>query len=520
MRANIARYLLNALGLRIVRFVRRFLELKPQHITVDHLRDHVIVVNNIGMPVPLTHGDGIPWFARHRWLHWVKPEHLHPPEFNRHQLDHIMRRIRAEHNKVAIIIHGGLNNPHRSVEQSVDVIEAIGKEFYPIIIVWDSWWYALWEAWWLVRSGHYSPWAPLTAPFMICGDFIRGLAFLLMSLPAQIRAWYEGSPWRGDADDPGLRIAERVRRRRPNVDIPPSSYTALKPLPLSSVVRGVLYAMGSPWPPAAPAPGLRNTLAFVARLVLYAIQFVPRVLTSYLVCVASPRTWPCMRRRAQSMFRAPEEFEALVAAPERVPSSLHFSAAQGAMAVLADRLKREFGGDDGEPEVRVTLIAHSMGSVIANEFIRYAGAGIAYDDIVYLAPACSVRDWADSVMPVLERDGRTNAYVSTLHPKREVNEQWCWGFFPRGSILEWLERFLDPPHSHLDRVLGKFDNVVRSLHVVPAGVRCRVHIKAFPYDGNHPTPPYRHTHFLRVESGLFWWKKVEIPAFWRRAYWT
>ena len=58
-------------------------------------------------------------------------------------------------------------------------------------------------------------------------------------------------------------------------------------------------------------------------------------------------------------------------------------------------------------------------------------------------------------------------------------------------------------------MLGKFDNVMRALHIFPACVRSQLHIKAFPYREIHPEKPYKHAHFNVPDTG-----------FWRKDFWT
>jgi hypothetical protein len=61
---------------------------------------------------------------------------------------------------------------------------------------------------------------------------------------------------------------------------------------------------------------------------------------------------------------------------------------------------------------------------------------------------------------------------------------------PRGSLLVWLDDFLNDPQTPLDRTLGRWDNLVSTTELIPQGVRGQIAFKAFassPY-GEGPAP--------------------------------
>jgi len=470
----------------LVRQCQRLIELKPlyvERVSGCDLAYHVIAVNNVGMSVPIRVVRALPWVAR-SWLgrivRWFEPLPSREHERRRFKayekrLAEMMRRIKACGKSVVIIVHGGLEDPRHSVKDSARVVEAMHGECYPIFVIWDSWLSAPPEHLLLIRSGHYAATGPLTWLFVLLGYFLAGLGLLPQTVFSQIRSLYVGTRL---SPDPGTRIANAVRGAPAGVRVAPATYHP----------RG----LKSWW---TPLRGLG-----------WLLQFPLRALAAVFIDTLAPPTWQNLRRRARAMFRAPQEFEAIVAGRWAVPPGSTYASAQGAMAVFAEHLVRAIGKNE---EIKVTLIAHSLGAMIANEFIQYAGDGLAYDSIVYMAPACSVRAFSDAVVPALDRNRGAQAYVLALHPKVEANEKTLHGFLPRGSVLEWLERFLDPPPAHLDRVLGKFDNVMRALHIFPPGVRDRIHVKAFSFDATDLRKPYKHTHFndpdLRFWEKSFWW---------------
>lgn len=486
------------LGAWMVQQVRRLLELKPQD--VEGLRgcdlaSHVILINNAGMPVPLRVVRRLPWTARcwlGRVVRWFEPlpdrghERLRYDAY-RTRLRYMTRSIREAGKTVVIIVHGGLEDPRKLVADAAKVVDAMHGAWYPIFVVWDSWLSALPEQLLLVRAGHYSPWGPLNFPFVLLAHVVCGLGLTLRAVISQVRTLYLGLRW---TEAPSVRVAERTKAYPHGIQVVCGAY---KPLPLLSFRSAARF------------------LAWVVQSFFRAVFIVP-------INILAPLLWKNLQRRARSMYRAPREFEPLVADAGDTPPFVDFRPAQGAMAVLADELADAIGtcaghedGSDGDRPgpIPITLIAHSMGAAITNEFLQYAQGRLAFENIVYMAPACSVRDFSDAVVPTLKDDSAVRAYVLTLHPKVEVNEKTGWGFLPRGSVLEWIERFIDPPPAHLDRTLGKFENVMRALHVFPPEVRDRIHIKAFAFDEADPRKPCKHVHFndpmMRFWESTFWW---------------
>jgi pimeloyl-ACP methyl ester carboxylesterase len=462
-----------------VEWARHLIDLRPQYVErigARDIRDHVVVVNSAGMPVTVRDGPVL-WRARSplgRLLRRFEPLPDAFEEWTRYDalLKAMMRQIRKEQKTVMIIVHGGLESPHQNLANSAAILEQIhtqGDRVYPIFIIWDSYLGALPEQLLLVRSGHYTAWWFVTGLYYLISATWSGIGLLFSMGATQVRSLYRGGPLYSDPPTGG---------------------------------GGALGVSLGDYQPK------RRTLAgSVLQFVGWLLQAIPRIVSSVFINGLAPPTWQNLRRRARAMFRAPQEFDELVSSRTAVPSGSSFHPSRGAVAVLVRRLSETIGRDSARPG-KVTLIAHSMGSMITNEFIKYAGDRLWYDAIVYMAPACSVKDFADAVVPALERDRAAHAYVLTLHPKVEVNEKTGRGFLPRGSILEWLERFLDPPVTHLDRALGKFDNVRRALHIFPTRVRKRIHVKAFPFDGNRPRKPFKHIHF-----------NDQSTRFWRRAFW-
>ena len=175
---------------------------------------------------------------------------------------------------------------------------------------------------------------------------------------------------------------------------------------------------------------------------------------------------------------------------------------QGAFADFFERLdsrfapkeveERELGkGVPTDRRYKLTIVAHSMGTIVANDAVR--DFKLRYDNLVYLAAACSIRHFYNTVVPMLEAQHEQNAerktrfYNLTLHPQAERHEQNFWGVLPRGSLLEWIDSMYEESDSTFDRTLGNWNNVERIRPMLSAGAQTQMVFKVFPLKDGVPT---------------------------------
>lgn len=182
-----------------------------------------------------------------------------------------------------------------------------------------------------------------------------------------------------------------------------------------------------------------------------------------------------------------------------------------------------------------TLVGHSMGTIVLNHVLEVTTLEV--ERIIYLAAACTVRDFSGSVLPYLAKHPATHSYNLSLHPMAEDGE-WQTAIAdlsPRGSLLVWIDNFLSNPVYEQDRTFGRWTNLFM---LSPTGnsaiedilnhrdIGDRIHFRAFgvgsgetprgaPYQWNQlgATPPsrpeeftpHRHGDLAKVE---FWDQRV------------
>ncbi len=388
--------------------------------------------------------------------------------------------------QILIFVHGGLNTYNQSLARANEITPKISAaHYYPLFINWDSGLISsYWEHLFLVRQGEVEPvWGPVTFPLYFVADVGRAVTRAPVVWYYQITSDFTTM----------VRYESPIRFGRSN-----SNWLARA----STGARSGLYlSIGS---------DQRTWLSQCGYFSSYVVTFPFKLATGPVIDAFGKSAWDNMSRRTQTMFRSPAEFEQPAMTDEiRAARRRVGEPAQGAVARLMQALD-DFVTADPSNHYAITLIGHSMGTIVANEMVL-THPNLCYSNIIYMGAACDVSDFANAVIPCLERDTNAHFYNLTLHPIAEAREaQWTWlDLTPRGSLLEWIDNFLSTPRTVPERTLGKWDNVISTTALIPTNVAGRVRIKAFavgPRD-KFPDNPMVHGDFS------------EEP-FWERDFWT
>lgn len=123
------------------------------------------------------------------------------------------------------------------------------------------------------------------------------------------------------------------------------------------------------------------------------------------------------------------------------------------------------------PKVEITLIGHSMGAMILNRLIASTetpkiktGSSISLpiSRVVYLAPASPINEVEATLFPYLERHPDTEFWLFTLNRRDEYREIALRGMtfaLPRGSLLSWIDTFLENEAATSQATFGSIQNV-------------------------------------------------------------
>lgn len=153
----------------------------------------------------------------------------------------------------------------------------------------------------------------------------------------------------------------------------------------------------------------------------------------------------------------------------------------GGLSLFFKSLIKLIGNDRDNWEI--TLVGHSMGTIVANKIVKEFGNQLPIKKIVYLAAADSIQNYQDTIHRYLqnEKNYDTKMYHFVLHPRAEEGEKnpRYFDLTPRGSLLVWLDNFLSKPLSLQQRTIGRFDNLMKILHDTPKKIQNRIYLRVY-----------------------------------------
>ena len=215
------------------------------------------------------------------------------------------------------------------------------------------------------------------------------------------------------------------------------------------------------------------------------LNFVEAAATSPLKFLSGPfveqfgdRAWANQRRRARATTRTPGELRSDKGFPYADGTAKGTGAFSRFMACFEVWLlggtppndcKQQAARPQIGKNVELTLVAHSLGAIVANDMLAIY-EDVPFKDIVYMAGASTIRETMDALFPYLEDNGSTHFYNLMLHPNTELRSS---GFgvsrrlaLPRGSLLRWIDSFYEISDSGMDRTVGQWRNIRGMLHIL------------------------------------------------------
>lgn len=417
--------------------------------------------------------------------------------------------------ELLLFVHGGLVTKENAAEATREILNEIENDnlkrkkdtpyIYPIFVNWES---GMDDAYldhlYRVRQGHESKiLGPLSSPFYLLADF--GRAF------SRIPVTY------------GYQGYNAVK------------HTVVDDEKAVETMNNEFYG-GSSLGGHAISLGADKTTSFEKGLgkSTYLIPGVLKLFTTPMLDMVGKSSWDNMLRRTKLLFRSPTDYnlkqEKLeLSTVEQIedmvtinswnypqPQSYKYRNSTGGLSVLMRALQK-FKPLQQEDRLSVTLIGHSMGTIVMSELLRQFSddkQDLTYNDIVYMAAACTIRDFEGTVIPYLAKHEKTNFYNLTLHPIAEENENFFVDTVPRGSLLVWIDDFASDPATRTDLTLGKWNNAKIAWPFIPKNVREQITLKAFGIEdpsvnkGKGYKIPQKHGEFNDVST-----------SFWQREYW-
>ena len=404
---------------------------------------------------------------------------------------HLNAVLTTDKNKIIIYIHGGLNTPQSTntrISQLFKLIDADG--YHPIFISWRSGFVTTYlDHLFTQRQGEDWPIAgKFTFPFILMADLGRGFA------RTPINWWYQTNNY------------------LKGITFDPCEFSKLKPNEINAVnincnyIRPKMHKFGE-ITRLTEAYDNRSWLEKSWANVAGGVKLIPGLLAVPFADSLATGAWDVMKQRTEVMFTKAKPWGAKGYKYIDGYTNLR----EGALTKFLKRLEVEAKNKE------IILIGHSMGSIIANK-ILVQHPNLHFSRIVYMAAACSIRDFQNSVIPYLQnpKHQTTKFYNYTLHPVAENLESYDFkiGSYAgvlgvgAGSLLNLIDNFFENPVFENNRTLGKWVNVMNGINFFNIdNIQPRIFLRTMKLDSFHP-----------ITHGGFDDPEFSKPP--RRGFWT
>lgn len=443
--------------------------------------------------------------------------------------------------KLLVYFNGGLNSSEDAIRTAFETYrQAEADEIYPIYMVWPTGAPGSYgEDVLKVRAGRWTPRTLptlATVPVRPVSDLLRGLASTPAAWATSYYEFHRTSFGFGNEAYSMARDNRLLVRRKETIEPGRNLYFNYDD-DLDTGVLDVDRVNRDPRPGASAARA--------ASYLYYGLTAPIRVLSTPFMIGFGEAGWSNMVRRTRTSVRAVREFP-----PELQPAE-HVSSIPDCMERDLDRnaeilqrcYPRGSGGfarffqwiescTTGEPiakgadpcplplpeqaeareilsdKLRITMIGHSMGAIVINELLqanRYPN--LPYEALVYMGGAASVQETAEAVVPVL-RDNRgcTKFYGLMLHPLNESREPTGFGLLVSGSLLTYVDEFLETPKTLPDRTVGQWHNLRLTRHLFPDDMQRWMLLRVYDRErtsANHRNPT---THGEFNDQNMKFWR--------------
>jgi alpha/beta hydrolase family protein len=451
-------------------------------LTEDRFRSHVLMYDSRGEPLdPLTEGQASFQHLRAE----DTPSTENAPETYDQYIQRILDGIEAhrstqddKHVKILFFIHGGLNTRVGSLQRAAEQIAAIAAPeekngnpaMYPIFINWQSSLVASYRDHLLhVTKGQDTYRAGLVlAPFKLGTDVAR----MALEIPP----------------DNGLQFWDWRRRK---------TYVREGVVSPRDCQYEIDFREGEYKPPTSLLRRIRSNVGAFATYILF------KWWTTGVIDGAGTPAWSSMNYTVDRLFYSDQEMHHPYDFKELETSG------GGDLAHFLRRLAAAL-----KPGDQVILAGHSAGAIVANAIITNFGETLPITTLVYMAPASTIDELMNGgrvASFLTARPGR-ELYILTLHEVTEFSERWHADLTPRGSLLVWLDEFIQPKHSEFrGQMMGRARNLRLHTHLIPCEVQKHIHITAFSDRPKSPTifHPQKHG---EVGDIRYWRPEAWRPA--------
>lgn len=441
--------------------------------------------------------------------------------------------------KIMIFVHGGLNTQLHTIKRAEQLYNKIARAgYYPLFINWRASFTASYlEQLWYIRQGEKQPViGPATSLPTFGVDVARGIARAPLVWTAQRTNDLKTTPLPASLQSKAPnQIArelickyeykneneclEKFRFRKSPVCLPFN----VKPDAGERNPGNKLPSPNEQTIAISVGDDFRDCAEMDVSLLMYFATLPSRFLIEPVVDALGSSAWDNMVRQTRLLFNIDDEFTKKASEIARQethtgnPVGVANIPRSGGLSIFlqrfSDKIKEDMKNGDTRPW-EITIIGHSMGTIIVNQILRETmqlKLKLPITNIVYMAAATTVRDFQDSVLVYLHEHEKAKFYNLTLHPVAEEREAYGqlgpvpFDPGPRGSLLVLIDNFLSRPLTYLDRTAGRYDNFMPAVHNIPETLWPQVHVKTFSTGRSEKVMeenPQRHGDF--TERFTFW----------------
>ncbi len=468
------------------------------------------------------------------------PSIPHPPNADAFVFrDYIVQRMikKAEGKKILIFVHGGMNSLSSGIERAYWMAPEIEKAgYYPIFLCWNS---NLFSTWWQhitsIRNGRNASNDIFPLRWLYGGVYVAtDVATSAVQLPRSMLdlAWASTKPTLEDSytevldakvreyhlraaaakncapcmEDMQTKFAQtedavnswRHRDYRwahpfgSKEEPPPAKFELTKSAQF--IVNGwsQIQLSHGDWKPITVSKG-QKTRQLSDEIMRFAGGWgllAPKLLVVGAFGGVGSESWDIMLRRVEMLYHHESSYQPMYSSMKfnvhrknlysEADEDVRYSSSTGvgAMSVLLRSIQTAQEKNKAEPLV---VIGHSMGAIVLNRALSNF-PDLKIDTVAYLAAACTIKDTCDTLIPYLNRHPETQFYNLCLNPRADDREIPLDGFLgelvPRGSLLVWIDEFLNKPYSMPGRTLGHFENALLCSPMFPAKVQKQMHMVA------------------------------------------
>jgi hypothetical protein len=380
-------------------------------------------------------------------------------EYFQRVIDGIVRRKQeAGRVEVLLFFHGGLNTRATALKRAARQIVAMRAErpeLYPVFVNWETSLPASYKDHLLwIRNGQdtYKTGVILT-PFVLLSDVTRSALDIPVANFMQFKE--QRRHWGKHPDDDFVRVGTDCNESQ-KLD----------------------FRAGPPHDPTRMEKFRSN-----------AVSVVTTILTKWwaagILSATGGRAWASMLYTSDRLFYSDHELHQPYDYVGTVTGSGGLSQFLRALSAALT------------PADDVILAAHSAGAVVTGKIVALFGDRLPIRTLVYMAPAATIDELKDGgrVAEFLGRDAARKLYILTLHERAEVSERFFLDLTPRGTLLAWLDEFIQPKHSEFPgMMMGRARNLRLHAHNIPCRIRPQISITAFAEERSRkPAQPQTHS---------------------------